>query len=103
MAAQAGHAYLGAFLDALTVCPQTALAYAKCSPGTKICLVAHDEDHLLSLYKKARDENLPAALIYDSGHILLPHFDGGERLTAVGVGPATRETLRNITSKLKLA
>jgi len=99
IASQAGHAYLGAFLDATTKTPAVASAYAQEAPGTKVCL--HGS---LSAILKAADEaarlGVPHFLVVDSG--CANFFNGEPTVTALGLGPATREQSHSITKKFNL-
>lgn len=97
LAAQAGHAFLASFLaaDAARRDP-----YAADPPGTKLCLAARDLPHLLALHDLALEAALPCALITDSGHVLPPYFDGSDVVTALGIGPATREEVASFTRRL---
>jgi peptidyl-tRNA hydrolase len=88
MAAQAGHAFLGAFLSSDG---ENKTRYASDPPGTKVVLVARDLPRLLTIRDLAQYYGVPYALIEDSGHVLLPFFDGSPVVTALGVGPATRK------------
>jgi PTH2 family peptidyl-tRNA hydrolase len=101
-AAQAGHAYLEAYFRALELSPALAAAYRADPPGTKVVLAARDEPALLRLEAAARAAGVAAALITDHGHVLPPHFDGGPVVTALGLGPATREQIDPIIHSLKL-
>lgn len=98
LAAQAGHAYLGAFLAADE---NIASRYASDPPGTKICLGARDLSELLALRDYAASKGIPHALITDSGHVCPPDFDGSPIVTALGVGPATRREVANLTKRLQ--
>jgi peptidyl-tRNA hydrolase len=71
-ASQAGHAYLGAFLQAQSSTPQIAADYAADLPGTKVCLQA-------SL----------TALIRPT-------------ITALGFGPSVKSQIPKFITKLKL-
>lgn len=102
LAAQAGHAYLEAYLTALREIPDLALAYAADPPGTKVVLAANSLAHLERLASKAEASRVPYTLITDSGHILPPHFDGRPIVTALGFGPARRSEIRHITGGLAL-
>lgn len=97
MAAQAGHAYLNSFLEAD---PQIQQDYQKDGIGTKICL----EGSLIQIkntYAKAKAAGLPCSLIRDSGHILLPFFDGNPIVTALGIGPLNKDEAK-IVKKYEL-
>ena len=101
MAAQAGHAFLGAFLQCTE---ESRLAdYHKDfpgSPGTKVCLQARNLDQLLRAEHEAQSAGFSIFRVLDSG---CENFFGGEPIiTALGIGPATREELQHITKKLKL-
>lgn len=94
-AAQAGHAFLGAFCNASPLLQEQ---YHADGIGTKIVLEGTAND-LRSCYDHARSLGIPAILIFDSGHICPPHFDGKPVLTAVGIGPVAKEKtkfLRNL-------
>jgi PTH2 family peptidyl-tRNA hydrolase len=96
MAAQAGHAFLEAFLASPEV---LALAYRSESVGTKVTL----EGSLLRILKaqaRCERDGIPHALIRDSGHVYPPHFDGSPIVTALGVGLSPRS--ESITKKFNL-
>jgi PTH2 family peptidyl-tRNA hydrolase len=65
----------------------------------KIGLSADSERELIELYEKAKAHGLPCALIRDAG---LTEFNGVPTLTAVGIGPAEKSKVDQITSSLKL-
>lgn len=67
--------------------------------ATKVCLKANDEEHLLSLLKKAREAGLPSSLVVDEGRT---EFKGVPTPTAVAIGPATSEEIDLITGDLEL-
>jgi peptidyl-tRNA hydrolase len=101
IASQAGHAFLGAFLQCRD---QARLAdYHKVfpqSPGTKVCLQARNLDQLLRAEQLARDAGVSIFRVVDSG---CENFFGGQPIiTALGIGPATKEEIQHITKKLKL-
>lgn len=101
IASQAGHAFLGAFLRCADAARLT--EYHKNfpqSPGTKVCLQARNLDQLLRVEQAARDAGLPIFRVVDSG---CENFFGGQPIiTALGMGPATKEEIQHITKKLKL-
>ena len=101
IASQAGHAFLGAYLQCKD---QTALQeYHKDfpkSPGTKICLQVPNIAQLYRLENEAREAGLSTYVVVDSG---CENFYGGQpTVTALGIGPATREQIHHITKWLKL-
>jgi peptidyl-tRNA hydrolase, PTH2 family len=101
LASQAGHAFLGAFLQ----CPDSLIRaeYHKdfpYSPGSKICLKARNLDQLLRAEHAATAAGLSVFRVVDSG---CEDFFGGQPIiTALGIGPATKEQARHITKKLQL-
>lgn len=100
--AQAGHAFLNTFLEAQKVNPELADLYHKDGIGTKVCLVGADEIDLQLAHLQAKDENLPTYLVVDSGHIMPPHFTGEPIVTALGIGPCTRDQIKDIVKGFKL-
>lgn len=102
-AAQAGHAFLGAYLAAVDLRPEISRRYAHLRPGTKVTLMAPDLERLHSACVRAEALGLPCAWIVDSGHVMPPHFDGSPVVTALGLGPVTREEVNRITRGFALA
>jgi peptidyl-tRNA hydrolase len=102
LAAQAGHAFLDAFLIALERRPDNARRYRDGCHGTKVALLADGLDDLLRARAMADRAGLPTALITDSGHVLPPLFDGSPIVTALGIGPARRSEVRHITRHFAL-
>jgi peptidyl-tRNA hydrolase len=99
IAAQAGHAYLDAFLAAD---PATAARYRADGHGTKVCLAAPSLSALLLALDLAQARGLPHALVVDSGHVHPPDFDGSPVPTALGVGPATWAECRRVVDRFRL-
>lgn len=97
-ASQAGHAFLDSYLSAP---PDLQAAYRQ-GGGTKVILIAPDRHALEALHKAAQDRGLPCSLIIDQHHILPPHFDGRPIVTALGLGPASREQVCDLTAELTL-
>ena len=83
MAAQAGHAFLEAYLASHITSQKT---YRQDSVGTKVTL----QGSYLQIMKLERllsqAGDIPYRLIYDSGHVLPPHFTGAPIVTALGLG-----------------
>lgn len=102
LAAQAGHAYLDAFLEAARLNPGIAHLYLANGHGTKVCLAAPDEAALIAARDRAEMRNLPYALIIDSGHIHPPDFLDQPIVTALGLGPLTQRQARPITDRFNL-
>lgn len=101
IASQAGHAYLGAFLQ----CKDSQIlqkyhADFPIHPGTKICLELKNLDQLLNAEQLAKEAGLSFFRVTDSG---CTNFFGGEpTITALGIGPATRSQINHITRRLQL-
>lgn len=102
LAAQAGHAFLEAFLTAQGASPASAALYAADPPGTKVVLTSRGLHDLLAAQHELDRLGIPHALITDSGHILPPHFDGQPIVTALGFGPATRGEVGRLTRRYAL-
>jgi peptidyl-tRNA hydrolase len=102
LAAQAGHAFLDSWRVAHQLDPGRASEYTEDCHGTKIVLVARRLSELEYAYDMAKRLNLPTALITDSGHIMLPHFDGNSIITALGIGPCLRHEINSISKKFQL-
>lgn len=101
-ASQAGHAYLGAYIQALQLNPQLAADYSAehpTSPGTKVCLEGN-----LNAIMRAKDEaerlGIPHFLVIDSG--CSNFFDGQPTITALGIGPAKKHDIQSITRRFQL-
>lgn len=96
IASQTGHAYLGAFLQAPASLQHD---YHADGIGTKVCLTGK-LSHILQAHGQAKAEGLPCFLVVDSG---CPDFFGGQpTVTALGVGPATKEQVQHITGRFRL-
>jgi PTH2 family peptidyl-tRNA hydrolase len=92
MAAQAGHAFLGAWEDT----PRER------RPGTvpaKMVLLAADEAELRQIQARARARGVAAVLITDAARTVLP----APAVTALGLGPMERTDYNAITRGLDLA
>lgn len=96
-AAQAGHAFLGAFTQAPKHLQD---AYHADGIGTKITLQANLAQ-LNQLATAAPLRGIPAFTVVDSGHVCKPHFDGSKIITALGIGPVTKADAKFL-SNLKL-
>lgn len=98
IAAQAGHAYLDAFLLAQSERPDTIKSY-KTNHGIKICLRAKNLGALERAYKEAIDAGIPATLITDLGYTI---FEGRPTVTALGIGPARKEEVHHFLKRFQL-
>lgn len=94
MAAQAGHAFLEAYLVSDRELQD---AYRADGIGTKVVLSA-----TLSQIETIRDRcewlGVPHRLIVDTGHVCPPDFDGSPVTTALGIGldPRAATLVRNL-------
>jgi peptidyl-tRNA hydrolase len=102
IASQAGHAFLGAFISPKNT-PAIINEYHSDfpnSPGTKICLKCPTLPALLQAEAEAIEQGIPSFKVIDSG---CPNFFGGRPvITALGIGPATKEQISHITNKFRL-
>ena len=102
MASQAGHAYLGAYINPAND-PAILAEYHKDyphSPGTKICLSCKNLPALLRAEAEAIEAGIPTFKVIDSG---CENFFGGRPvMTALGIGPATRDQIKHITKRFQL-
>lgn len=98
--AQCGHAYVAAAIGALGT-PEGD-AYARLSPGTKICLDGGSLEKMQLLIEQLSLQGIPCFPIIDRDHVEPPHFDGSPILTAIGLGPFSRADTPRALRKLKL-
>lgn len=68
---------------------------------TKICLSVENEDELVELYNKIKENNpnIPCVLIEDAG---LTEFNGIPTKTCIGIGPWHNDEIDMFTKDLKL-
>ncbi len=79
--------------------PQSPIRQWLTDKFTKICVSVDSEQELIDIYNKAREANIPSALITDSG---LTEFNGVPTNTCCAVGPWHAEEIDKITGHLKL-
>lgn len=70
-----------------------------CGSFTKICVIVNSEEELIQLYERAKEENLPCAMIVDSGKT---EFNSTLTKTCIAIGPCWEEDVDKITGHLKL-
>ena len=100
ISSQAGHAYLGAFINANSDLQKEYHTEFPEHPGTKVCLTAKNLEQLLRAKEQAEAAGIPAYLVTDSG---CANFFGGEpTITALGIGPATKSKINHITKRFRL-
>lgn len=101
LSAQTGHAFANCAIMALIQDPELLRTYQ--GPdfiGTKVSLKAKNESAILRAYDEAREAGLITCLITDKNHIIPgTAFDGNEIITALGIGPCTREKANFITKR----
>ncbi len=100
IASQAGHAYLGAFINANADLQNAYHSEFPEHPGTKICLTSKSLDRILKAKELADAAGIPAFLVIDSG--CSNFFDGKPIVTALGLGPATKSNIQHITRRFQL-
>ena len=99
LAAQAGHAFDMTHDKAKIIRPEITSQYKGTGNGTKICMYAKNLGQLIRAYRDCQRLNIPCELIIDRGHVLPPHFDGNPIITALGIGPAYKEEMADITKR----
>lgn len=102
LSAQAGHAYTDVLDLANSICPDLVSCYRnKKNGGSKVTLKAKNVHQLIKAYEELTDLGIPAKLIVDQEHILLPFFTGEPIITALGIGPCTKSQVYQITKKFQ--
>lgn len=97
IAAQAGHAAVSAAEYARKNRPEWWSPWIN-EGQCKIAVKVSSEQEILELEKKARNVNLPIALIVDRGLTELPP----ETITCLGIGPAPSNKIDVVTGNLRL-
>lgn len=71
--------------------------------GSRVTLRTAKLSHLLKAYQQAQDSGLACYLMSDTGHIHGEDFDGENSVvTALGIGPCTKEQARQIVKKFQV-
>lgn len=96
-AAQAAHASLMSYFEAEKKDRKIAEEWLR-TGERKIVLKANDETELKRLFEAFKYKGVPCALVSDAGLTQLPPGT----VTALGVGPWTKEDIDKFTSALKL-
>uniref|UniRef100_A0A7S1XF27 peptidyl-tRNA hydrolase n=1 Tax=Compsopogon caeruleus TaxID=31354 RepID=A0A7S1XF27_9RHOD len=97
IAAQCGHATLGAFKVAQRKDPN-ALGLWEAEAQAKIALQIKSAAEAVTLERKARALQLPTYMVYDAGRTQI----AAGSLTVLAIGPADVETIDQVTGHLKL-
>lgn len=100
LAAQAGHAFTDAIFAAMPVEPESVRSYRE-DGGSKIVLKGRNLADLERAMAEATAAGIPCAMVTDAHHVLLPHFDGSPIVTALGIGPCTRERARAVVKRFR--
>lgn len=104
MASQACHAAKNCVLLASRRDPELLRVYQ--GPdfiGTQIILQAKNENALRAAHEAAEAAGLITSLIIDKNHIIPgTAFDGQPIITALGIGPCTKEQAHAITKKFRV-
>ena len=100
IASQAGHAFLGAFLQSSSDIQKAYHLEFPAHPGTKVCLEVNNLDQLLIAEQKAIEAGLSVFRVVDSG--CENFFNGEPTITALGIGPVTKVQVKHITKKFQL-
>lgn len=96
MAAQAGHACIGAYEN----CNNNSVIGTWNEYGTtKICVGVDSEDELLDALAQAQKAKLPFYLVRDSGKT---EFGGVATITCIAIGPWWADEIDKITGKMRL-
>lgn len=95
MASQAGHAFVGALVDALQRFNDKATAYIESAAVPKITLVT-SEAQLHELWRLYKDSH-GVALIKDAGRTVFPR----PMITALGIGPILESEREEILANLR--
>ena len=103
LSSQAGHASTDTRWQAFDQDQHLALRYRReGAGGSKVTIKAKNLNAILRAQRECEDAGIPHALITDRDHILLPHFDGSPVVTALGIGPCTKDECRHITKRFQV-
>lgn len=94
LAAQVAHASILSMFEA----PEGIVCGWLDNSYPKIVLQVESTQDLLDLQEKANELNLPSALVIDEGRTELNNGS----ITCLGIGPATKEIIDEVTGKLRL-
>ena len=103
LASQAVHAGRLCLLKFMQKYPHRIQEFIDCNTaGSVVVLRAKNASVFDKLSAKVEEAGLISVRFEDSGHVMLPHFDGSPTLTAMAIGPARKEDIFRITSDKKL-
>lgn len=103
LSAQAAHASANSLIRFLERHPDRLREFAALGhSGSRITLKAKTLAQLERAYEEAQAAGLPCYLMIDSGHTMPgTPFDGSPIVTALGIGPCTKEEARAITRRFQ--
>lgn len=100
LSAQAGHAYTDTLKKSLEEDPERFHKYFDPDlGGSKVTLSVKNENQLINTYNKIRETGVPCSIVVDKNHVLPPYFDGNPIITALGIGPCTKDEVCSILKK----
>jgi peptidyl-tRNA hydrolase len=104
LSAQAGHAYTDTLWECFDKDPRKALSYRQEGGigGSKVTIKCKNLGQLERAARECEEAGIPHSVVTDSGHVMLPHFTGEPVITALGIGPCTREECRHITKRFQV-
>src|SRR4051812_25528526 len=95
LASQTGHAFLDTYDQCRKEYPDRAEQYRDGSMGTKVVLGPRNEKEILRASEQEKFAGIPCPLTFDSEHFRPPLFNGQPIITALGMGPATRNEIHS--------
>lgn len=101
LSAQASHAAVGSMLSYLARYPEHLMEFhQKGFSGSRIVLKAKNLHALERARQEAKEANLPHYMMTDSQHVIPDTVFTGEAIvTALGIGPCTKEEIRHIAKR----
>lgn len=100
IASQTGHAFVGAITQSKYEVVKEYHKEMPHSPGTKVCLKVPNLPQLYRIENECKKEGIPTFVVIDSG--CSNFFEGKPIVTALGIGPVTKQQIQHITKELKL-
>jgi len=104
---QSGHAFTDSLASAKESHPEAHEGYRTWAAnnsrngGAKVAMKCRNESQLIIAFNLARKAGLPCSIVVDKGHIMLPDFDGNPIITALGIGPCSKEDAKHITKRFQ--
>lgn len=104
---QSGHAFTDSLESAKESHPKAYEGYRtwtannSSNGGAKVAMKCKNESQLIIAFNLARKAGLPCSIVVDKGHVMLPDFDGNYIITALGIGPCSKEDAQHITKRFQ--